>query len=236
MQGFEALSSEVAQALACVSDDDRLKPVTPWRIIRGGVDPGAAARAPAHRRERPFIFSASRFDLAHKAVDALVAGFALNARKFPEVDLLIAGDGPGRAQIEGMIMADGLGSRIQLLGKRPRNELWSWYKGAVGFAMLSRMAEGLPLVFFEAMACGTAVIGTRTGGTPEIITHKETGLLVERNEPHEVAAALRLMLTDADARSRMARNGQELVVTRYSWRRAAEQFVELYRQCFLAGC
>src|SRR5207245_7691188 len=76
MRGFEALSTEVAQASAWVPDGDRLKPVKPWRVIRGGVDPEAAARAPAHKRKRPFIFSASRFDLAHKAVDALVAGFA----------------------------------------------------------------------------------------------------------------------------------------------------------------
>ena len=62
--------------------------------------------------------------------------------------------------------------------------------------------------------------------------HEETGLLVERNEPHEVAAAMRLLLIDNDTRSRMAHNGQELV-TRYSWRTAAEQFVELYRQCLV---
>jgi glycosyltransferase involved in cell wall biosynthesis len=230
-QGFEELSSAVAQTSACLTEDDRQRPIRPWTTIRGGVDPEAASQARSNERPRPFIFSASRFDLAHKAVDALVAGFALIADEYPEIDLIIAGDGTGRRQVEEMITAGGLNSRIQLLGTLPRSELWGWYKGAIAFAMLSRMAEGLPLVFFEAMACGTAVIGTRTGGTPEIISHGETGLLVERNEPREVAAVLRLLLSDTAARARMARQGQKLVVNRYSWRTAATQFIELFHQC-----
>jgi glycosyltransferase involved in cell wall biosynthesis len=198
------------------------------RIIRGGVNLEAAARATPLSRSRPYIFSASRLDLRHKAVDALIEAFHRLAAEFPDVDLLIAGDGPQRTQIEEMIAALGLEGRIHLLSPLPHDRLWSLYKGALVFVMLSRMAEGLPLVFFEAMACGTPVIGTRSGGTPEIVIHEETGLLVDINEPGKVAAAIWRLLTNPRERNQLGRRAYELSKT-YDWKGAASRYLELYR-------
>jgi glycosyltransferase involved in cell wall biosynthesis len=201
------------------------------QIIRGGVNLEQAAGATPLSRQRPYIFSASRLDLRHKAVDALIAAFRLLAPEFPEVDLLIAGEGPQRTQIEEMIATSRLETRVHLLSSLPHDELWSLYKGALAFVMLSRMAEGLPLVFFEAMACGTPVIGTRTGGTPEIVLHQETGLLVERNEPHEIAAAIRNLLVNSSERERIARCGYELAKC-YGWQETASGYLKLYYGLF----
>jgi glycosyltransferase involved in cell wall biosynthesis len=216
-EGFQQISPEARRA----------------RIIRGGVNFEHAAAAMPFRRQRPYIFSASRLDLNHKAVDALIAAFDLVATEFPGVDLLIAGDGPQRARIEEMIGARRLQLRIQLLPALPHDELWSLYKGALVFVMLSRLAEGLPLVFFEAMACGTPVIGTRNGGTPEIVIHQETGLLVESNEPENVAAAMRALLANPDKRETMGRRGYELAKL-YDWKTVAAHYLTLYQNLLLA--
>jgi glycosyltransferase involved in cell wall biosynthesis len=202
-------------------------------IIRGGVNLEDAARSLPFRRERPYIFSASRLDLRHKAVDALVHGFALIAAEFPDVDLLIAGDGPQQRQIEEMIVGLSLERRIFLLSALPHDELWSLYKGALLFVMLSRMAEGLPLVFFEAMACGIPVIGTRSGGTPEVVLHEETGLLVGDNEPSTVAEAMRALLATRDERERLGRRGYECA-KQYDWGQAASLYVEVYHDLLRA--
>jgi glycosyltransferase involved in cell wall biosynthesis len=197
-------------------------------IIRGGVNLEKAEHARRYIRARPYIFSASRLDLRHKAVDALITAFCLVAPEFSEFDLLIAGDGPQRAQIEAMIAASTLEGRIHLLPPLPHDELWSLYKGAELVVMLSRMAEGLPLVFFEAMACGTPVIGSDTGGTPEIVLDGETGLLVNSNEPDIVAAAIRRLLANPDERARIGRRGRE-VARNYNWRSAASSYLDLYQ-------
>jgi glycosyltransferase involved in cell wall biosynthesis len=215
-QGFEKISTEAERA----------------RIIRGGVNVDDAARAQPFNRRRPYVFSASRLDLRHKAVDVLIKAFSLIAPEFPELDFLIAGDGPQRMQVEELIAALHLETRVHLLLSLAHDDLWSLYKGAVFFVMLSRMAEGLPLVFFEAMACGRPVLGTRTGGTPEIVTH-DNGLLIERNEPGEAAAALRALLANAGARERMGRCGFE-VAKLYDWQAVALRYLELY-QGTLAG-
>jgi glycosyltransferase involved in cell wall biosynthesis len=197
-------------------------------IIRGGVNLARAARARPFRRPRPYIFSASRLDLRHKAVDVLIEAFALLAPEVPDLDLLIAGDGPGRTRLEEMICAMRLEARVHLLPALPHDELWSLYKGALLFVMLSRIAEGLPLVFFEAMACGTAVIGTRIGGSPEIVVHQETGLLVENNELCEVVAAMRRLLADPDERQRIGQRAYESSKA-YDWRTVAASYLALYQ-------
>jgi glycosyltransferase involved in cell wall biosynthesis len=197
------------------------------RIIRGGVNLEDAARSLPFKRHRAYVLSASRLDLRHKAVDALVYGFALIAAEFPNVDLLIAGDGPQRTQIEEMIAGLSLERRIFLLSALPHDELWSLYKGALFFVMLSRMAEGLPLVFFEAMACGIPVIGSRNGGTPEVVLHEETGLLVEDNEPGKVAQAMRQLMANSDKREKLGRRGYECA-KHYDWQQAASLYVQLY--------
>ena len=213
-QAFEELSSDARGA----------------RVIRGGVNIAALSEARPYQHPRPYIFCASRLDLQHKAVDLLVRAFSLIAGEFPQLDLLVAGDGPDRERVAEIIQNEGLG-RIQMLLTRPHEELWSLYKGATAFIMLSRKGEGLPLVFFEAMAAGVAVIATRIGGTPELVIDGATGLLVEPESADSAAAAIRQLLTDTAMRSRLARNGNALVVSRYTWRVAAEQFLEIYQGC-----
>jgi glycosyltransferase involved in cell wall biosynthesis len=126
-----------------------------------------------------------------------------------------------------MIAGLSLERRIFLLSALPHDELWSLYKGALFFVMLSRMAEGLPLVFFEAMACGIPVIGSRNGGTPEVVLHGETGLLVEDNEPGTVAEAMRQLLANSDKREKLGRRGYECA-KHYDWQQTASLYVQLY--------
>ena len=112
-----------------------------------------------------------------------------------------------------------------------RSELWGLYKDALFFAMPSRMPEGLGLVFLEAMAAGVAVIGTRSGGTPEIVDHGRTGLLVEDNTPAELATAMRQMLNNPGERTAMGERARQRVASRYTWRQFALQYLEVYSSC-----
>lgn len=230
-----ALIAARAITFPSIAVKEGFKKITPVaegaRIIRGGVSFEQAARAAPHNRPRPYIFSASRLDLRHKAVDQVIGAFRLLAPEFPEVDLLIAGDGPQRGQVGEMIARSAVEERIQLMAPLPHDELWSFYKGALVFIMLSRMEEGLPLVFFEAMACSTPVVGTRSGGTPEIVIHQENGLLVESNETDVVADALRRLLTDAGLRKQMGQSGCQRAKA-YDWRETAAAYLKLYQGLF----
>lgn len=196
-------------------------------VIVGGVDYHAARTAAPLKRDRPYIFCAGRLLLRHKAIDSLISAFAMIAPGYPELDLLLAGDGPDRAGIEKQIAITQLSGRVQMLGAKPRAELLKYYKGAVLFACPSRWIEGLGLVFLEAMACGTPVVATAMGGTPEIVLHGTTGLLIPGILPQDVASAMRRLLDHPGLRTAMSENCHTLAA-QYDWPRVASQFMAVY--------
>ncbi|HXR25111.1 MAG TPA: glycosyltransferase family 4 protein [Candidatus Binataceae bacterium] len=198
------------------------------QVVLGGVDLAAAAAAAPWQRNRGYIFCAARQDLRHRAIDVLIAAFAMIASDYPNVDLLIAGDGPDRERIAAEAAAAGIAAHVEMLGTRPRAELWSLFKGALFFVMPSRLPEGLGLVFLESMACERPVIATRSGGTPEIVIDGDNGLLVDHNRAEAFAAALRTMLVDERRRFAMGHRGNAMVRERFSWRAVALRYLDVY--------
>lgn len=74
-----------------------------------------------------------------------------------------------------------LESYIMLAGPKPHNELIYWYNAADVFCLYSNK-EGCPNVILEALACGTRVVASKTGGSPEIIVSEDFGFLVDNKE------------------------------------------------------
>jgi alpha-maltose-1-phosphate synthase len=103
--------------------------------------------------------------------------------------------------------------------------------------------EPLGIVNLEAMACGAAVVATATGGIPEVVVDGETGLLVpfEPGDPvtrepadpaafaWEIAERVNTLVADPDLAARMGEAGRRRAVEHFSWRRIAEQTLDLYR-------
>jgi starch synthase len=104
--------------------------------------------------------------------------------------------------------------------------------------------EPLGIVNLEAMACGAAVVATRTGGIPEVVVDGETGLLVpfddfdpvtrEPRDPQrfaaDIAERVNRLLGDPGRAERFGKAGRERAITRFSWSAIAEQTVGLYRR------
>jgi glycosyltransferase involved in cell wall biosynthesis len=94
--------------------------------------------------------------------------------------------------------------------------------------VLSTHAEGLPLVLLEAMAGGKPIVATSVGGIPEIVTHGESGLLVERQSVPQLAHALSTVLTnDATART-LSNGGRRNVLERFSEQKFHHKVRNLY--------
>src|SRR5207245_2236045 len=155
---------------------------------------------PAYAHPRSYVAAVGRL-VPQKGFDVLLEAFArLDA---PEVDLLIAGDGPERRRLEALRERLGLGARVHLLGAVDRATVASLYRGARLVACPSRW-EGLPLVCLEAMASGRAVVASRVDGIPDAVGDGETGLLVPPEDPVVLAAALGALLEDGPRRERRA--------------------------------
>jgi starch synthase len=109
-----------------------------------------------------------------------------------------------------------------------REELVQLHSHASVFCCPS-VYEPLGIVNLEAMACETAVVGSRVGGIPEVVDDGRTGLLVPPADPKALAAAINSLLADPARARALGAAGRERVLAEFTWTRAAERTLALYR-------
>jgi glycosyltransferase involved in cell wall biosynthesis len=130
-------------------------------------------------------------------------GVALEAiAAVPDVTLVVAGDGPERAALEGQAIQLGLEGRSRFLGSLSRDDVLRLFRAADG-SVLSSAWENFPHTVVEALAVGCPVIATAVGGVPEVVRDGENGLLVPPNDVASLTAAIRRYFEDDDLRLRL---------------------------------
>lgn len=140
--------------------------------------------------------------------------------------LLVAGDGPNRADLEALRTELGLEDRVWLLGNRrdmPR------LLAAADVATLASDWEGLPVFVLEAMAAGRPVVATDVDGLREVV-RDGGGLLVPPRSPVALAEALQTLLTDTDARADAAEKARQTIAARHDPGRMVESYDRLVRR------
>jgi alpha-maltose-1-phosphate synthase len=121
---------------------------------------------------------------------------------------------------------------IWISGMLAKHEVIQLLTHATVFACPS-LYEPLGIVNLEAMACGTAVVGSRVGGVPEVVADGETGLLVPPGDPAALGDAINALLADELLAAEMGRLGRARAEAEFGWASIAAQTVALYRE--LAG-
>jgi glycosyltransferase involved in cell wall biosynthesis len=101
--------------------------------------------------------------------------------------------------------------------------------------VLPSFQETLPMAVAEAMAAGVPVIATRAGGTPELVEHNQTGLLVTPGRSDELAAALCELLPNATLRRQFGAAGRAKALAAYAPRVVAEKTLEVYETIYQRG-
>lgn len=142
------------------------------------------------------------------------------------VQFLIVGEGPMRPAIEARIARPDLHGRVRLLGHR--EDVPDLIRASDIVVLPSYAHEGIPQILLQAQACGTAVIGARTGGIPEIIEDGRTGLLVPAACPESLAHAILQLATDPARRQDLALHALENVRQKHSLAVMCEQIEAIY--------
>jgi glycosyltransferase involved in cell wall biosynthesis len=139
--------------------------------------------------------------------------------------LLIAGDGPERGAIEQLIAQLGLGEQAQLLGQRSDvPDLMA----AADVVVLPSLREGLSNVILEGMMSGRAVVGSRVGGTPELIDDGVSGWMFESDNDTALAAVLQRLVTDSSGRERLGAQARAQAVARFGIPAMVQAYEQLY--------
>lgn len=152
-------------------------------------------------RGRKIVFAAGRF-VEGKGFDQLVDVAAHLVRLAPDIDVVIAGDGPLRPSIEAQIESRGLGGRVFLPGRI--GNISDWYARSSVFVMTSRW-EGMPMVLLEAMSAGKpAVCFDFDFGPRDIIRENIDGMILPQGDTVGMARCIAEMLADTSRMTRMS--------------------------------
>jgi glycosyltransferase involved in cell wall biosynthesis len=119
-----------------------------------------------------------------------------------DVQLVIAGDGPDRMQLEERARELGIAGRVSFLGAQPRERIVELFHAADA-AILSSSWENFPHTVVEALAAGTPVLAMEAGGVAEVVRDEENGLLVPAGDTAALRDAVRRYFGDEDLRERL---------------------------------
>jgi len=137
-----------------------------------------------------------------------------------EATFLIAGDGQLRPQVEEYAVQSS--NKVRFIGWIPHDELPE-YLNKLKLLVLPSYTEGLPNIMLEAMACGTPVLATPVGATPDIIKDGETGFIMENNSPECIAGNI-VRALDHPSLEQIARNARALVEREFTHEAAVERY------------
>lgn len=141
----------------------------------------------------------------------LIAAAGFVVARVPGVRFLIVGDGDLLGSLKAQAAALGVSDAMVFAGHRKDvPEILA----ATDVLCISSNYEGTPLVLFEAMAAGKAIVSTAVDGCREVIQDKRTGLLVPPMDPQKLGDALAKALADVPLRARLEK-GAQLASKRY---------------------
>ena len=146
-------------------------------------------------------------------------------RDLPDHRLLILGEGPERAALEGLAARLGVADRLRMPGARPHAELPDWY-GAADAMVLASEREGWANVLLEAMACGTPVVTTPAWGAREAVSAPAAGVVVSEASPAALAAGVRQLAAGAAG----SRGATRAHAENFGWGETTQGQLALFRR------
>ena len=206
-------------------------------VVPNGTDPDCfrphddtSLRQRLGLADRSLLLTVGRL-VRRKGIDTVLRALPTIIQTCPDVAYVIAGTGPDRARLEQLATRIGIRERVQFVGEVDHDRLPLYYSAADLFVMPAREdppdVEGFGLVFLEANACGTPVIGTRTGGIPDAVQDGETGLLIPPDAPDALSEATLHVLTTSGVAETLGRQGRHRAVHEASWDHIADHLYDL---------
>ena len=201
---------------------------TPFYTIPNPVDmtrlDAVFERAPRPRAE-PYVLYAGKIATNNGAQ------FLIRAVKDAKIPwpLVVAGDGPLRPALEAEARASGIA--LTVLGWIGREDAWAWMRHAALLAFPSYGPESLSRVLIEASALGAPIAAMDTGGTRDIVTPEETGLLSA--DPAGLARDLARLAGDERLRASLGAHARQEARARFSAESVVDRVEQVYRSLLL---
>lgn len=208
-------------------------------VVYPGIDPGRFHPAiDGSRVRRRFVREGELLLLTvgrlqrRKGHDLVIQALARARRELPPLRYVIAGEGAERERLGRLSAEAGVADLVVFAGEVPAEDLPETYAACDIFVHPNRVEgrdiEGFGIVFLEAQASGKPVIGGKSGGVPEAVADGETGILVEGDDPVELAAAILRLAKSEELRKRLGAAGRARVLAGFTREQAAARLESVH--------
>jgi glycosyltransferase involved in cell wall biosynthesis len=190
-------------------------------------DPDAGARTRASLgvgAEEVLIVHVGRLT-EQKGHRHLLDAYGVVRDQVPRARMVFVGDGDLRTDLERLVCERGWAADVLFAGYQPAARD---FLAAADIVVLPSLFEGLPLVAVEAGAMGRPMVATDVDGTPEVVLHGITGLLVPPGRPERLASAIIELAVDPGRRRRMGAAARDFVVEHFGIEEQVAQHAALY--------
>ena len=151
-----------------------------------------------------------------KKIDEIIKAMKMVVAKYPDANLVIAGEGPEMDNLKNLTKELGLENSVEFLGKISRAETWQLRKNSSVY-IINSTHESLPISVLTSLASGIPIIATNVSGIREVVYHEKTGLLVESGDIDGIANSIFRLFEDPKLRDSVVENGKILLKERFSW-------------------
>jgi L-malate glycosyltransferase len=169
----------------------------------------------------------ARMNTRAKNHELFLAAAARALDKFPNVEFVLAGDGPLRPELESLAQKLGIREQVKFLGDRRDVRA---VLASLDISVLPSNSESLSNVIIESMAAGLPVVASRVGGNPELVTGERTGLLIPAHDTDALANAIGRLLGDRDLREQLGREARRFAESNFTSRQMRQRHEDLYRE------
>jgi glycosyltransferase involved in cell wall biosynthesis len=221
---FSLLASPVFKRARCITTvssflkknlTDRIKlGVEKVRVIPMPVTPGTFTPSPLPKGKKRKILCVARFT-QQKGLEYFIKACQILKDRGIDFEAQIVGEGTLKEKLQEEIDRSNLSHQVFLVKTMPQAKLNQLYAESY-LCVLPSMEEGFGLVLVEAQLCQRPVIGTKSGGIPDIIEDGVTGLLVPPHDHLNLASAMERILTDEESASRLAEGGYQGAIAKFS--------------------
>ena len=218
---------------------DQQVPADRIRVLPWALDPQFEAQVVAASRiSLPGDFPKGRVILTvgrwlaserYKGMDTLITALPKLLTRWPELELVMIGQGNDREWLEDLAQKNGVSMHVHFLTGLSSAQLAACYAACEMFALPSR-GEGFGMVYLEAMASGKPVIGGQHGGAPEVIQDGVTGYLVPHGDALQLATSIETLLANPALAQEMGRKARERVEREFRFNVFAKALKKIFRE------
>jgi glycosyltransferase involved in cell wall biosynthesis len=199
-------------------------------VVMNGADLRRFSPAPTGSPPSEFgarMIFACRQLFPRKGIRFLIEAVAKLKPKYPDISLIIAGDGFERPVLEELARTLGIADKTKFLGWVANKELPRYFRGC-SVSVIPSLEEGFGIPAAEAMGCEIPVVATDAGGLPEVVENGVTGYVVPKADAAALAHAIDRLLADDALRSKMGEAGRIRAIERFDWDLSVKKFEAVY--------